>query len=155
MRVVIGSDLSGFHLKAPLIAALDGWGYGVEDVGGYTPEWVDFPLIAERVCNALRDGRADRRVIVCGTGVGACIAANKMPGIRAALCHDIHSAHQCVEHDFVTILCLGAKIVGEWLAQDLLKAFLGAHPSREERFVRRDAKLTEMETRLAQERTRT
>jgi ribose 5-phosphate isomerase B len=148
MRIVVGSDHAGFALKGPIVRALAEWGYEVEDVGGYTAAEVDFPDIAQRLCGAILAGRAERGVMVCGTGIGACMAANKVPGIRAALCHDVHSAHQCVEHDHANVCCLGAQIVGEWLARDLLKAYLDAKPSSEEHFLRRLAKLTEMERHL-------
>ena len=103
------------------------------------------------VCDEIRAGRADKGVIVCGTGVGAAIAANKVPGIRAALCHDVYSAHQCVEHDDVHVLCMGAQIIGIKLAEDILSAFLNAEFSIDEHFRRRVAKLTDMEIRAAKE----
>jgi ribose 5-phosphate isomerase B len=145
MRIVIGSDHAGFALKGPMVRALKEWGHDIEDVGGYTAAVVDFPDIAQRLCAAILAGRAERGVMVCGTGIGACMAANKVPGIRAALCHDVHSAHQCIEHDHANVCCLGAQIVGEWLARDLLKTYLDAQPSNEEHFLRRLAKLAEME----------
>ena len=145
MRIVVGSDHAGFALKGPIVRALTDWGHTVEDVGGYTAEEVDFPDIAQRLCGAILAGEAERGVMVCGTGIGACMAANKVPGIRAALCHDVHSAHQCVEHDHANVCCLGAQIVGEWLALDLLRAYLDAKPSMEEHYLRRLAKLAEME----------
>ncbi len=145
MRIVIGSDHAGFALKEPLVRALMEWGHEVEDVGGYTTAEVDFPDIAGRLCGVILAERAERGVMVCGTGIGACMAANKVPGIRAALCHDVYSAHQCVEHDHANVCCLGAQIVGEWLARDLLHAYLDARPSTEEHFLRRLAKLAEME----------
>ena len=112
---------------------------------------VDFPDITQLVCREIVTGRADRAVLVCVTGVGACIAANKMPGIRAALCHDVYSAHQCVEHDDVNVLCLGAQIIGSKLAEEIISAFLDAKFSTEEHFRRRVAKLTEMERQSARE----
>jgi len=145
MRIVIGSDHAGFHLKGPLARVLTEWGHTVEDIGGYTPAEVDFPDIAAVLCAAVKTGRAERGVMVCGTGIGACIAANKVPGIRAALAHDVHSAHQCVEHDHANVLCLGAQIVGEWLAVDLLRAYMDAVPSQEAHFLRRVEKLAAME----------
>jgi ribose 5-phosphate isomerase B len=148
MRVAIGGDHAGFGLKGPLVRALEAWGYEVEDFGSHTPDPVDFPDIAQAVCGAVQADRAERGVLVCGTGIGACMAANKLAGIRAALCHDVHSAHQSVEHDDANVLCLGAKIVGEWLALDLLKTFLEASFSDEEHFRRRIAKLSEMERRM-------
>jgi ribose 5-phosphate isomerase B len=149
--LVVGDDHAGFPLKGPVVQALRAWGHEVADVGTHSPEPVDFPDIARQVCDALRSGRADRGIMVCGTGVGACIAANKVPGIRAALCHDVYSAHQCVEHDDVNILCLGAQIVGEALALELLHTYLGARFSTEEQFRRRVAKIGELERRAAAE----
>ncbi len=148
MKIAIGGDHAGFSLKGPLKEALEAWGYEVEDFGSHTPERVDFPDIAQAVCGAVREGRAERGVMVCGTGIGACMAANKMAGIRAAVCHDVHSAHQSVEHDDANVICLGAKIVGEWLALDLLKTFLEARFGGEEHFRRRIEKMSEMERRM-------
>src|SRR5690606_1675332 len=108
-----------------------------------------FPDIAEEVCSRVLSGEAERGIMVCGTGVGAAIAANKYPGIRAALCHDTYSAHQSVEHDDVNVLCLGAQIVGERLAFELLASFLAAEHSEEPHFRRRVAKLGELERRFA------
>ena len=102
---------AGFPLKGPVIAALRDWGHVVIDVGTHSTEPVDFPDIAEEVCKRVLSGEAERGIMVCGTGVGAAIAANKYPGIRAALCHDTYSAHQSVEHDDVNVLCMGAQIV--------------------------------------------
>ncbi len=140
MRLVVGGDHAGFSLKGPLVEALKAWGHDVTDVGTHSSEPVDFPDIARQLCRRLQQGQA-------GTGVGAAIAANKMPGIRAAVCHDVYSAHQCVEHDDVNVLCLGAQIVGEPLALDLLRAYLMAEFSTAEEFRRRVAKLAEMERR--------
>jgi len=148
VKVAIGGDHAGFALKGPLKEALVAWGHEVEDFGSHTAEPVDFPDIAQAVCGAVQRGRAERGVLVCGTGIGACMAANKLAGIRAALCHDAHSAHQSVEHDDANVLCLGAKIVGEWLAVDLLKTFLDARFSDEEHFRRRIRKLSELERQM-------
>jgi ribose 5-phosphate isomerase B len=149
MRIVVGGDHAGFPLKGPVIQTLMSWGHEVIDVGAYTPEPVDFPDVAGKVAAEITGGRAQRGIMVCGTGVGATIAANKFRGIRAALCHDVHSAHQCVEHDDVNVMCLGAKIVGEWLAMDLIKAFLDAEFSTDEDYRRRVAKLAEIERSTA------
>ena len=145
MKIVIGSDHAGFPLKADVIAVLEELGHVVEDIGSFTPEPVDFPDIAGLLCKKVRDGAAERGILVCGTGVGAAIAANKVNGIRAAVCHDVHSAHQSVEHDDVNVMCIGAKIVGPWLARDLVVAYLEAEFDRNEDFVRRVEKLTAME----------
>ena len=147
MRIVVGSDHSGFPLKADLIAHAEALGHTVQDVGGYDDSQVDFPDIAQALTGVITNGDADRGLMVCGTGVGAAIAANKVAGIRAAVCHDVHSAHQSVEHDDVNVMCIGAKIVGPWLARGLLEAFLAARFSTEEHFRRRVAKLAEMERR--------
>ncbi len=148
-RLVVGGDHAGFPLKGPVIAALRDWGHVVIDVGTHSTEPVDFPDIAEEVCKRVLSGEAERGIMVCGTGVGAAIAANKYPGIRAALCHDTYSAHQSVEHDDVNVLCMGAQIVGERLAFELLASFLDAEHSEEEHFRRRVAKLGELERRFA------
>jgi ribose 5-phosphate isomerase B len=147
MRLVVGGDHAGFPLKGPVVDTLRSWGHEVTDVGTDSTDPVDFPDIAELVCETVRDGDAERGIMVCGTGVGACIAANKFRGIRAALCHDVYSAHQSVEHDDVNVLCIGAQIVGDKLAFDLLRAFLEAEHSPDEEFRRRVAKLAELEGR--------
>ena len=107
MRLVVGGDHAGFPLKGPIVETLRSWGHEVTDVGTYSTDPVDFPDIAEMVCETVRKDEAERGIMVCGTGVGACIAANKFRGIRAALCHDVYSAHQSVEHDDVNVLCIG------------------------------------------------
>jgi len=145
MRLAIGGDHAGFPLKGPIIDALRDWGHEVVDLGTHSTEPVDFPDITQAVCARVVDGVADRAILVCGTGVGACIAANKIDGIRAALCHDVYSAHQSVEHDDVNVLCLGAQIVGLPLALDLLRAFLAARFSDEEQFRRRVQKIADLE----------
>jgi ribose 5-phosphate isomerase B len=145
MKIVVGSDHAGFPMKADLVSFLQGLGHVIEDVGSYNPNPVDFPDIARKVAAAITSGRAERGLMVCGTGVGASIGANKMKGIRAAVCHDVHSAHQCVEHDDVNVMCIGAQIVGPWLAKDLVSAYLNAKFSTDEEFRRRVAKLAEMD----------
>ena len=145
MKIVIGSDHAGFPLKADIRKNLEALGHTVEDVGSYDAEPVDFPDIAKLVCTKVRDGAAERGLLVCGTGVGAAIAANKIRGIRAAVCHDVHSAHQSVEHDDVNVMCIGAQIVGPWLAADLITAYLQAEFSTDEDFRRRVRKLAEMD----------
>ncbi len=149
MSIAIGGDHAGFPLKQPIIDFLRSLGHTVEDCGSYDPAPVDFPDITRAVCERVRDGRAARGILVCGTGVGACIAANKIPGIRASVCHDVYSAHQCVEHDDVNVACIGAQIVGIKVAEDCLLAFLTAEFSTEEHFRRRVAKLAEMEREAA------
>jgi ribose 5-phosphate isomerase B len=151
MRLAVGGDHAGFPLKGPVIERLRAAGHEVEDFGTHSAEPVDFPDIAERVCAAVRGGQAERGILVCGTGVGAAIAGNKIPRIRAAVCHDTYSARQCVEHDDVNLLCLGAQIVGIRLVEEILRAFLGATFSTEEQFRRRVRKLAELERRAARE----
>jgi ribose 5-phosphate isomerase B len=154
VKIAVGGDHAGFPLKGPVIDLLKSWEHRVQDLGTHSTEPVDFPDIAQLVCDEVRSGRAERGILVCGTGVGACIAANKIPGIRAALCHDSYSAHQCVEHDDVNLLCLGAQIVGIKLIEEILSAFLRAEFSTEEHFRRRVEKLSELERRAARELTR-
>lgn len=143
--LVIGSDHAGYPLKGPLISLLKSWNYNVKDVGSFTPDPVDFPDIALLLADEILSGRADRGIMVCGTGVGAAIACNKIQGIRAALCHDTYSAHQCVEHDNVNVLCIGAQIIGPSVAEEILKNFLDARFSTAEEFRRRVKKLNEFD----------
>ena len=145
MRIVIGSDHAGWPLKAQVIGHIKSLGHDVVDVGGFSDAPVDFPDIAKLLTGEVLAKRAERGIMVCGTGVGASIAANKIRGIRAAVCHDVHSAHQSVEHDDVNVMCLGAQIVGPWLAVDLIDAFLAAEFSTDEDCRRRVAKLAELE----------
>src|SRR5690349_24103001 len=145
MRLVIGSDHAGWSLKQTVIDYVRSLGHEVTDVGSYDDKPVDFPAIARAVARELTSGGAARGIMVCGTGVGASIAANKMKGIRAAVCHDVHSAHQSVEHDDVNVMCIGAQIVGPWLANDLISSFLAAEFSTEEDFRRRVQRLHEMD----------
>ena len=145
MRLVVGSDHAGWSLKASVVAHIKSLGHEVVDAGSYDDKPVDFPDIARKVCAMVTSREADRGIMVCGTGVGASIAANKVRGIRAAVCHDVHSAHQSVEHDDVNVMCIGAQIVGAWLANDLVAAFLAARFSTDEEFRRRVMKLHQME----------
>jgi ribose 5-phosphate isomerase B len=145
MKLVIGSDHAGFPLKGPLIKVLESWNYIVKDVGSFNPDPVDFPDIAVLLADEIKKGRAERGIMVCGTGVGAAIACNKIQGIRAALCHDTYSAHQCVEHDNVNVLCIGAQIIGQSLAEEVLNNYLHAEFSTEEQFRRRVKKLDQFD----------
>ena len=145
MKIAIGGDHAGFPLKGTVIKLLKSWKHSVKDCGSFTPDPVDFPDIAMLVCDEIKSGRAERGIMVCGTGVGASIAGNKIHGIRAALCHDTYSAHQCVEHDDVNLLCLGAQIIGPSLAEEILNAFLNAKFSTEEQFRRRVRKLNQLD----------
>ena len=145
LKLVIGCDHAGFGLKGPLVELLRSWGHSVNDVGTDSAVPVDFPDIAKKVCGEILSGRAQRGVMVCGTGVGAAIAGNKIRGIRAALCHDTYCAHQCVEHDDVNLLCLGAWVIGVKLAEEVLRSYLNARFSTDEDFRRRVRKLEELE----------
>ena len=146
MRIVVGSD-HGYALKQEVVAGLRRDGHDVLDVGTDSIEPVDYPDFAEVVGGAVIDGRAERGVLICGSGVGAYVAANKLPGIRAAICHDSYSAHQGVEHDDMNILVLGGRIVGSALADDLVRVFVAARSTAEERHARRLAKVTAIEQR--------
>src|SRR5687767_11775654 len=126
MRIALSADHAGFEMKRDLGAALTKTGHEVLDLGTHSTAAVDYPDCAESVAEALRDKQADRGIIVCGSGAGVSIAANKFPGIRAAVCHDTYTAHQAVEHDDMNVLCLGARVIGASLAQDIVAAFLGA-----------------------------
>ena len=147
MSLAVGGDHAGFPMKGPVIELLRSWGHTVKDCGTYSAAPVDFPDIAQKVCDEILSGRVQRGILVCGTGVGACIAGNKVRGIRAALCHDTYSAHQCVEHDDVNLLCMGAWIIGVKVAEEVLTAYLNAKFSTDEDYRRRVRKLSEMEKR--------
>jgi ribose 5-phosphate isomerase B len=148
MRVAFASDHAGFELKKSLLAAAQSQGLEVLDVGAFRYEpGDDYPDFAEAIGNAVRDGKADRGVLICGSGVGVSVAASKMRGIRAAVCHDAYSAHQGVEHDDMNVLVLGARIIGPALALDLMNTFLNAKFSGEERHRKRLAKVSQIEER--------
>jgi RpiB/LacA/LacB family sugar-phosphate isomerase len=148
MRLVLGSDHAGYTLKQDLACLLHAEGHEVVDVGTDSEAPVDYPDFAEAVGRAVMEGRAPRGVLICGSGVGAAVAANKIRGIRAAICHDTYSAHQGVEHDDMNVLVLGGRIVGPALAKDLVRAFVGASYSGDERHVRRLAKIKALEDRF-------
>lgn len=150
MRLVLGSDHAGYELKQELLGFLRGLGHQVEDVGTHSAAPVDYPDYAQAVAEAVVAGRADRGVMICGSGVGASVAANKVPGIRAAICHDTYSAHQGVEHDDMNVLVLGSRIIGSALARELVSAYLGAKFSGKERHVRRLGKVKAIEARYMQ-----
>ena len=145
MKVVVGGDHAGYPLKEKVLAILKEQGHEVMHVGCYTPEMVDFPDVAKQVCAAILRGEAERGIMVCGTGVGAAIACNKVPGIRASVVHDLYTAHQCVEHDDVQVMALGRQIIGETVAQELIRIFLAARFSDEEEFRVRLKKLEDMD----------
>ena len=145
MRIAIGSDHAGFPLKEHLASWLAESGHAVYDLGTHSSDPVDYPDYAASVASAVLDGRAERGVIVCGSGAGACIAANKLNGIRAGVAHDGYTAHQMVEHDDVNVLCLGSRVIGQALAEDLVGVFLEAKFSRDDRHVRRVEKIRALE----------
>jgi RpiB/LacA/LacB family sugar-phosphate isomerase len=147
VRICVGSDHAGYSLKQEVAAALRAEGHEVVDVGTHSTAAVDYPDSAEAVGQAVTDGRAERAVLICGSGVGASVAANKLPGVRAAICHDAYSAHQGVEHDDMNVLVLGGRIIGPALAHELVRAFVGARFTNEERHVRRLAKVKALETK--------
>jgi len=148
MRIALGADHAGVALKRELAAELARGGHDVIDLGTHSDAPVDYPDCADAVASAVRDGRAERGIIVCGSGAGVSIAASKFPGIRAAVCHDSYTAHQAVEHDDMNVLCLGARVIGGALASELVATFLAAHFSGEERHARRLAKITAIEARF-------
>ncbi len=145
MRIVLGADHRGYELKDALANYLSGLGHEVTDIGTHSDESVDYPDLALAAGRAIRDGSAERGILVCGSGVGACVAANKLAGVRAAITHDVYSAHQGVEHDDMNVICLGSKVVDEGLAREIVNAFVGAQFIPEERYVRRLAKVKAME----------
>lgn len=155
MRVAIAADHAGFLLKQELGLWLRGLGNHVTDLGTNSVDPVDYPDYADAVAHAVLDGKTDRGVLICGSGVGASVAANKVPGIRAGLCHDTYSAHQGVEHDDMNVLVLGARVIGVELARELVRAFLGAVFSREPRHVRRLEKIHAIEERYTSSITST
>ena len=147
LRVAIGADHGGFPLKAELLPWLQECGYEMMDLGAETlVPTDDYPDYALAVAEAVASGRAQRGIIICGSGIGACIVANKIPGVRACPCHDTYSAHQGVEHDDMNVLCLGARVVGGALAREVVEAFLKAEFLDEERFRRRLQKVLNIES---------
>ncbi|HXX29427.1 MAG TPA: ribose 5-phosphate isomerase B [Myxococcaceae bacterium] len=148
MRVVLGSDHAGFDMKQHLVELVKRLGHEVLDVGTHGPEPVDYPDFALAVAEAIRRGQADRGVLLCGSGVGASVALNKVPGLRGAVCHDTYSAHQGVEHDDMNVLVLGARIIGPMLADELVNAFLPARFTGEPRHLRRLDKVRAIEQRF-------
>lgn len=145
MRLGVGCDHAGFPLKKDVIGTLSGLGHEIEDFGAHSTEPSDYPDFARRVATAVSSGQSERGILICGSGVGASVAANKVPGIRAALCHDTFSARQGVEDDDLNVLCLGARVIGPALALEVIRAFLQAEFSRAERHVRRLAKVQSIE----------
>ena len=151
MNVALGCDHAGFALKSRIREVIEAAGHAVVDCGTDSEAAVDYPDYAVKVAEAILDGRAERGILLCGSGVGVCVAANKIPGIRAGVCHDTYSAHQAVEHDDLNVLCIGARIIGIALAVELVQAFLTARFTTEERHARRLQKVLDIE-RAALER---
>lgn len=146
MKIAVGSDHAGVPLNQTVIEELKRHGHEVVDCGTHdATQPDDYPDYAEAVGRAVLDGRAERAVLICGSGVGASVAANKLPGIRAGLCHDCYSAHQGVEHDNMNVLCLGSRVIGPELALDLVRLFIGATFTGEARHARRLAKIEALE----------
>ena len=146
MKVAIGADHGGYTLKSDMVRVLESLGHDVIDKGAHSFDAEDdFPDFAAPVAEAVQTGDAERGIILCGSGVGACIAANKFPGVRAGLCHDTYSAAQGVRHDDMNVLCLGARVIGVALAEDLVTSFMGASLESEPRFQRRLDKVAAIE----------
>jgi ribose 5-phosphate isomerase B len=155
MKVALGADHAGAELKNQLVEAVRALGDEPLDLGGDGSDPLDdYPEYAERVGDAVRSGQAERGILVCGSGVGVSVAANKIPGIRAAICHDTYSAHQGVEHDNMNVLVLGSRVIGPNLAPELVKAFLGAKFSGEARHVRRLQEVQDIEAKYTAEGTK-
>ena len=148
MKIAIGCDHGGFPLKATVVDLAKKLGYEIVDVGAYKDDPLDdYPDFALGVAKAVQSGQADKGIVVCGSGVGACVAANKVKGVRACVCHDTYSAGQGVEHDDMNVLCLGARIVGIAVATELVKVFLAARFSGEARHARRLQKVLDIEAK--------
>jgi ribose 5-phosphate isomerase B len=145
VRIALAADHAGFPFKAQVKARLNEQGHEVLDLGTVSTAPVDYPDFAEAVGEAMAAKTAERGILICGSGVGVCVAANKIPGVRAAICHDCYSAHQGVEHDDMNVLCLGARIVGPELMREIVQAFISARFSGEERHVRRLSKTKAIE----------
>ena len=148
MRIAVGGDHAGFELKTILVPWLQSAGHQVEDLGAHSFDAEDdYPDFAFLVADSVRSGKAERGVVVCGSGVGASVAANKVPGIRACLCHDTYTGRQGVEHDDMNILCIGARVVGGEVARELVTAFLTAELLDDQKYQRRLAKVASIEQR--------
>jgi RpiB/LacA/LacB family sugar-phosphate isomerase len=147
MRVAVGSDHAGFEMKQSVVAHIRSLGHQVLDVGTDSPSPADYPDFAEAVGKAVIEKEADRGVMICGSGVGAVVAVNKIPGIRGAVCHDCYSAHQGVEHDNMNVLVLGSRVIANQMAHELVSLFLNAKFSNDERHLRRLAKIEKLESK--------
>lgn len=148
MRIALAADHAGFPLKQELLEYLRKGGHDVVDLGTDSTKPVDYPDFAEKIGHAILDGTAERGILICGSGVGASVAANKIHGIRAAVCHDTYSAHQGVEHDNMNVIVFGSRVIASHLAEDLADAFLRAKFTNEERHVRRLAKIEKLEEKF-------
>jgi ribose 5-phosphate isomerase B len=149
MKVALASDHAGFELKQKLVDFVRGLGCEVTDLGTHSTTPCDYPDFAEKIAAEVVTGRAERGILLCGSGIGASVAANKIPGIRAGNCVDYYSSHQGVEHDAMNVLVLGGRVVGIALAQDMVRAFLGARYTNEDRHARRLAKVQSIEARYS------
>jgi ribose 5-phosphate isomerase B len=147
MKIAIACDHGGYPAKDAVVATVRACGHEIVDLGTDSLDPVDYPDYAVAAAEAVRDGRADRAIVLCGSGVGAAMVANKVPGVRAGVCHDVYSAHQGVEHDDLTVLALGARVVGAALINDLVETFLRARFSGADRHRRRLAKVAALEER--------
>ncbi|HMN14551.1 MAG TPA: ribose 5-phosphate isomerase B [Bellilinea sp.] len=154
MQIAIGCDHAGFPLKDEVTRVVLQMGHEVIDVGTFDTNPVDYPDYAKKVADAVLGGRAERGILICGSGVGACVAANKIKGIFAGLCHDVYSAHQSVEHDDVNVLCIGARVIGPEPAKEIVQAFLNAQFSQGERHIRRTNKIREFENNFCKNEER-
>ena len=145
MKIAVACDHAGFPLKAIVLDELTRLGIEALDLGVDNPSAVDFPDYAERLGRALQTGQAERGILLCGSGVGMAIAANKMTGVRASVTHDTYAAHQGVEHDSMNVMCLGSRVIGTEVARELVRAFVHASFQHEERFIRRLGKINRLE----------
>ena len=145
MKIAVACDHAGFPLKDAVLAAVRTEGHEIIDLGTDSTVPVDYPDYAEKIGRAIQRGEAERGILICGSGVGASVAANKLRGVRAGLCHDSYSAHQCVEHDDVNVLTLGGRVIGPELAIEIVRTFLRAQFTGEERHVRRLGKILAIE----------
>ena len=151
MRVACAFDHAGFPLKQLVLEVVSSEGHEPVDLGTHSADPVDYPDTARAAGDAIRDGRAERAIVVCGSGAGVAVAACKIPGIRAAVAHDTYTAHQAVEHDDVNVLCLGGRVIGPAYAEEIMRSFLGAAFTGEERHRRRLAKITAIEQAFARD----
>lgn len=145
MRIAIAADHAGYQIKDDVINIVQFLGHDIIDLGTYNQEPVDYPDYALKLGKVVAENQVDRGILICGSGVGACIAANKIKGIYASVCHDTYSAHQGVEHDNMNVLCIGSRIIGIELVKELIKAFLSAEFQKEDRFIRRFEKIKSIE----------